>query len=343
MKYKNCTIQKRKNCNTWWTRIRINGQQYTISGKTQKECYQNLKNFYNETVKPKVIQSYTLKQWKKEWIETYKKDSKQTTLIQFKYLDKHTASIENIKLKNIKAIQILKILNEINAQRQKQKLYEYLKDIFDKAYKNKLIEENPLTLIEKPKYKKITQSKSLSLEQEREFIKACTSHNNGDFYLVMLYQGFRKGECLGLKMNDIDFSNNTIRIDESINDDTKETTTKNTQSIRICPMFERTKKILLKYKDLNKEQRLFTLSKKSQYKYYKEILENASLPHFKIHELRHTFITRCQEQNIPEFIIQSWVGHEIGSVVTKKVYTHTTESSIKKNFDIMNSYFDNQN
>ena len=43
-------------------------------------------------------------------------------------------------------------------------------------------------------------------------------------------------------------------------------------------------------------------------------------------DMRTTFITRCTELGIPEFVIQSWVGHKIGSKVTKDSYTtHNTE------------------
>lgn len=43
MKYKGLTIQKRKDCNSWYTRYRKNGKQFFISGKTQQECYDKLK------------------------------------------------------------------------------------------------------------------------------------------------------------------------------------------------------------------------------------------------------------------------------------------------------------
>ena len=47
--------------------------------------------------------------------------------------------------------------------------------------------------------------------------------------------------------------------------------------------------------------------------------------HVKTKDLRSTFITRCQESDIPEYAIQSWVGHRIGSKVTSSVYTKYNE------------------
>ena len=52
--------------------------------------------------------------------------------------------------------------------------------------------------------------------------------------------------------------------------------------------------------------------------------------------MRFTFITRCQEQNIPEFVIQAWCGHQIGSKVTKQVYTKYKASDNSKYINIFN-------
>ena len=53
--------------------------------------------------------------------------------------------------------------------------------------------------------------------------------------------------------------------------------------------------------------------------------------------MRSTFITRRQEMNIPEFIIQSWVGHKIGSRVTCSVYTKHNDEIDFKYINIFNS------
>ena len=57
---------------------------------------------------------------------------------------------------------------------------------------------------------------------------------------------------------------------------------------------------------------------------------------YTIKTLRFTFITKCQEANIPEHIIQKWVGHEIGSQVTKKVYTKVRQQAEVENIKIYN-------
>lgn len=52
--------------------------------------------------------------------------------------------------------------------------------------------------------------------------------------------------------------------------------------------------------------------------------------------MRFAFITRCQEENIPEFIIQAWCGHQIGSNVTKQTYTKYNAEDNNKYINILN-------
>lgn len=47
MKYRNVSIIKHKNCNTWYARFRCNGKQHYISAKTQQDCYDKLKKSLN--------------------------------------------------------------------------------------------------------------------------------------------------------------------------------------------------------------------------------------------------------------------------------------------------------
>ena len=70
--------------------------------------------------------------------------------------------------------------------------------------------------------------------------------------------------------------------------------------------------------------------------FHKITKELCSKTKYKIHSLRHTFITRCQEANIPLHIIQRWVGHNIGSEVTTRVYTHTRELAELENIKRLN-------
>ncbi len=99
------------------------------------------------------------------------------------------------------------------------------------------------------------------------------------------------------------------------------------------PLFNSTKEILNKYK--NVKGRIFNISYNQIDEHTREIKKETGIS-FSTKFMRYTFITRCGEQSIPEFIIQSWVGHKIGSKVTKQVYTKFNAEDNSKYIDILN-------
>ncbi len=343
MKYQGITIHKNKTCDTWYTRFRVGGKQYYISARTQKECLEKLKKALNKKKHEYFMaqseennkKSITLLEWYYKWLDLYKVNKvKQATIEDYeKTLKLIDNNILNKRLRDIKIIEVLENLNHINAERQRQKAYEFLFMVMEKARINDYVEKNIMENIEKPKHKK-KNSQPLTRELEEKLINACKTVLHGDYFLVCLYQGLRKGECLAITTEDIDFEKNTLSINKSVNDKNQFDTTKNEQSNRVIPLFERTKALLLKY--IGTTGRIFNFTSKIIQKALKKI--NAEIDyHLKIKDLRSTFITRCQEMNIPEFAIQSWVGHTIGSKVTKTVYTKYNAQDNTKYINIFNN------
>ena len=333
MKYKGISIIKNKTCNTWSARPRINGKQIYISARTQKECYNKLKKAFLNQDTYKENTKITLEQWYYKWLELYKKNTKEETKRDYFNLMKNLENIKNKPIENISVEDIIKILNSMKAERQKQKVYELLNMLFKKALDNEIITKNIITRIDKPKHTK-ENGKALTHAQEGIFIKECQKIKYGDLYLVALYQGLRKGEVLGITNEDIDFKNNTLRINKAINIHNKFDTTKNKFSERTMPLFDKTKELLLKYK--NTKGRIFNISYNKINNYTQKLNELINFK-FSIKYMRFTFITRCQEQNIPEFIIQAWCGHQIGSNVTKQTYTKYNAEDNSKYINILNN------
>ena len=342
MKYRGITIIKNTKCNTWSARPTINGKQIYLSAKTQQECYTKLKAVLNKqqkaeaknTIKTKNKKTLTLIEWFEKWKSLYKSEVRQTTISDYNSSFKHLKQIQNIPIDKITSIQIQEEINKINGSSAKQKNYELLKMIFEKATNNELIMRNPMITIDKPKYKRINGN-ALTNEDEKQ-LEQLLKQNNDDYFLVCLYQGLRRGECLALTINDIDFNNKTITINKSVNVNDKIDKTKKYYSIRIIPLFEQTEKILTKYKNIT--GRIFPFTIKKVQNKFKEYSDKFSM-RYTIHSLRHTFITKCQEQNIPLHIIQKWVGHVKGSNITQNVYTHARQEIEAENIRKMNNLF----
>lgn len=339
LKYKGIKVHKNIYSNSYYARFRKNGKQHFVSAKTKKLCYERLKDKYIQVEKEEKFNnnSITFIDWYYKWLDLYKLNKvKQATVEDYekslKYIPDH---FKESKLVLISVEDVLIVLNLIERPRTRQKVFELLSMMFDKAEKHDIISKNIMLRVDKPKHEK-QNSQPLTKEQQEDFIFACNSVLHGDYFLVCLYQGLRKGEALAITREDVDFKNKTLRINKSINKNNCFDTTKNKQSNRIMPLFDKTIQVLLKYQNISGEKRIFNFSPKIQRKALNKINEKLSF-HIKTKDLRTTFITRCQENNIPEFIIQSWVGHKIGSKVTSSVYTKHNPEIDFKYINIFNS------
>lgn len=335
MKFQGKTIFKNKRCNTWYTRYRVQGKQYYISGRTQKEVLKTLKQKLNyvKKEKQKII---TLSDWYKQWLQMFKIGKvKEVTIKDYEKTIKYISSnIFNSDIKNITSLQINGLLNQITLERTAQKVYELLNALFSKAKDYEVIPKNIMDIIDKPKHTR-ERGIALSLEEQAKFIEECPKHIHGDIFLVIMFQGLRIGECLGITGNDIDLTNYTLNINKAINQQGQIDTTKNTQSNRIIPIFKNCIPLLEKYKDYG-DKRIFNFSYYIPQKKLKEIIKRIGIRNISLHDLRHTFITNCKNKNIPEHIIQSWVGHTIGSSVTSKIYTHINQEDISNYIEQFN-------
>jgi integrase len=285
---------------------------------------------------------YTLQEWFDEWLTSYKGNLRAVTSRNYRILfETHCAEIIDLPLPEITSVVLAKVINTMNGCKQaKDSMKSLLKQMFSIAHNEKLIESNPTLNLPRPKATPpIRARKALTPEQEQRFIKVALTNKKYEPLLICLLQGTRKGEMLALRPNDLDFDKNTLRIDESFDEQNPtDLLTKNTDSNRIMPMFELTRKILLKYKDHDPNKRIYGNHYSTKlYKAFYELQEKADLPKLCIHELRHTFITRCHEKKIDEMIVQRWVGHQIGSRMTKAVYTHISNDQEKEYIKLLNN------
>lgn len=328
LKLQGKSIVKNKKCDTWYTRYRENGVQYYISGKSQKEVYEKLKQQLGLTTTARPNRNITLGKWYKKWVETFKVNVvKKTTIVSYESSMKHIdKSLLNMPIRQISAFDIIANLNKVKEERSKQKVYELLNALFEKAYNLQMIPFNIVRQIDKPKHIR-EEGIALSQSEQKVFIENCKKDSKyGDLFLVTLYQGLRIGEVLGITGNDIDLVNNTLKIDKAFTNGEMDTT-KNQQSNRVMPLFKGTRAILEKYVS-RKDRRVFVKSRTSIGEALKGMCRKCEIREIFMHDLRHTFITNCKLKNIPEYVIQTWVGHKIGSKVTSSVYTHTNIEDI---------------
>ena len=337
MKYKGKTIAKRKD-GRWCARYRIDGKVKSVYGHTQAECLTKLKEALKQPTRknnPKITDKTKLGEWITKWLELYKTNKlKKSTLEQMKRYLKSVKPIAEKRLSELSAIDLQEWLNDIDAPRKREKLYVMIKDALNKAVKNKLIKDNPMDAVDKPKIQR-KQSQALNKEDEERFVAVCHELPQGNLYLMCLYEGLRLGEAMALTWSDINFEKRTITINKNIERDGTLGTPKTATSNRIIPLFSKTNALLHSMKRGKDNERIFPDAMKTYQNHIARLSKQLGLDGVHVHTLRHTFATRCAEAGIAVKVVQKWLGHSTVQM-TLNVYTHVNpdfEAEMVEKFD----------
>lgn len=184
------------------------------------------------------------------WLETYGK--KELTPATYE-LNEKTVSREwlpalgFLPINQVRGFHIQKIINDLEKRGLKpktiQKYFSEVSTVFTRAYKLEIIENNPCRRVTLPRNEKENELHAFSPIQAETFLKACETgivvhhdekiRKNGRiipaydelmeipfqflvYFTIAIYSGFRRGEMIGLRWNNIDFEKHTITIDHAI-------------------------------------------------------------------------------------------------------------------------------
>ena len=275
--------------------------------------------------------SYLLfeKKYSENTIKSYKRDLKKFQ----KYFNN-----KNIKTINKKDIQnYIEYLGKELEEKSVSRNISTLKSFYKYQKMNKEIDKNPMETITNPKLKK-TLPKVLS---EEEVNKLLDINLNNDFdyrnkaMLELMYSsGLRVSELINLKVNDIDLSNESVRI---FGKGSKE---------RIVPLNEYTVDALKIYitshrKELFKHGEndyLFLnnhglkMTRQGFFKILKKIAKEKIIKtDFSPHTLRHSFATHLLKYGADLRSIQELLGHS--DISSTQIYTHISNEKLKKNYE----------
>ena len=210
-------------------------------------------------------------------------------------------------------------------------LYNYLCD-------EDIIKINPCDGIKLPKLEKKLPD-YLSIEDVSKLLNIKTTnpldHRNKAMLELLYASGMRISELLDLKMQNIDYKNEYIRV---MGKGKKE---------RIIPLASITFKYLNEY--VNNQRKFILKTKSSDYIFINNYGERMSRQgFFKIlkkicktqginkeispHTLRHSFATHLLNNGADLRIIQELLGHE--DISTTEIYTHISKEKIKSDYDL---------
>ncbi len=307
---KTAHIRQKEN-GTYEIRYRRDGLNLSVSsknlGEAKERFIQALCTAKTETMSDKTF----FGQYAMQWLEVVKKPQiKENTYSDYLLMFKAHIfpRFGKMRLRDVKPIDVQKLLNGLcdkKTFRIAEKVYVLLNALFAFAVAEDLISKNPLSLIRKPKYE-TKHGQALTIEEERTFVEKCISSFSPCRYafIFLLFTGIRRSE-----IDSVQISSQWVTV---VTSKTRKGAAEKTRKIPISPMLRPFLPFMTRE---NLSHKLDTLTRG-----FSKLMQGRHL-----HELRHTFITRCQECGISRELTSLWAGHKADNTMTSNVYTHFSE------------------
>lgn len=306
-----------------------NGKQIRkyVTADTRKECSDKAREIEQDIADGRFINIKNIRftKWMDQWLELNKGRLSPSTFLTYKkyYVEIHFKPyFKNLKLSQVNEI-ILK--NYISEKLQTlssttvRKHFLVLRKMLGDVLKHK----NPAQYIEVPKVKKYVPH----VVTENEFAEILNS-SKGTHYEIVIYLaawcGLRRGEICALKWDDIDFTNGTIRIDETLVKSESGYIFKPPKSdngYRTIQAPNTLMNALLEYRKNNMDStRIINLSPDTISHYMSDLRKKLGIDKVRFHDNRHYHSNWLYEHGIPDHHAAQRMGHDINTL--KRIYQH---------------------
>ncbi|MCD8121284.1 MAG: site-specific integrase [Clostridiales bacterium] len=319
----------------------------------------------------------TIDDWFRTWIREYKSMTvKQGTV--GVYEDTYRAYIKDAlgrkKLKDLRPEQIQALYNKLNLDGYSHSTIELvsvvLGGLYKQAYKNQLIQKNPVPLATLPKAVDTVRQRVLTAEEQEIFLQIARKRKYSLAYELALSTGMRSGEVRGLRWEDIDFDKRLIHVTGTLVQNRYgfyRDLPKTKSSLRDIPMLDNVYQLLEKWREEQSERRNMLgadwrateefkdlvvatdmgapLGKSYLNKGIKTIIKHIEsetekpFEYITFHGLRHTFATRCIENGMEPQVLKAIMGHSKLSM-TMDLYAHVLPDAKLKEMEKIAGLFE---
>jgi integrase len=223
-----------------------------------------------------------------------------------------------------------------------RRLHANLRRALNIAVRWQLIHSNPVALVDPPSIPH-SEVKPYDLAEARAFLKAVQGRRLEARWVIGIALGLRQGEVLGLRWDDVDLTNGTLRVVAQLQRDAEtgrlvRVETKTARSRRTLPLPESVRTVLREHRERQTTERLdadswedetlvFTtrlgtpIHPRNDYRSFRELIRQANLRRVRIHDLRHTAASVLLAQGVPARVVMEILGHSQISV-TLNTYAH---------------------
>jgi integrase len=165
-------------------------------------------------------------------------------------------------------------------------------------------------------------------EEAWALVGAAASEQDGAIFLTSAFAGLRLGELVGLRVGDVDFEAEAIRVLGSVDPKAGRGTTKGGRG-RSVPMVPELAQALARQlvdRDATEDEPLFPgqgggyLDGSALRRRYRAAQKRAGLRPLRLHDLRHTFGSLAARAAVSTRELQEWMGHADAKTTAR--YTH---------------------
>lgn len=294
-------------------KVPISGSSKNLDIAVQRFLENLVQTDRNAEKKKPAVQRVTFIEFAEKWFELVKKPTVKANTYQ-SYLDVYYKHIkpfmEDKEITELTAMGIQPLFSNLynKGQTKTAELIRLiLNPIFKAAIAERLIAFNPMDGVQILRHHS-KSSTALTYDEETAFLIELSNSPYRLTFVLMLYGGMRRAELPSVRIsgNWVIVKNAKKRLSDIQTE----------RKIPITPMLSR-------YLQGVSEHEL-----KEAIGYDSDVLTHnfkRLCPSHHLHELRHTFITRCQECGVAREVVSVWAGHAADNTMTSNVYTHFSE------------------
>lgn len=253
-----------------------------------------------------------------QWLELRKPIIKETTYEHYESVFRANVfpAYNGRRVDELKQSDCQELINcyiEQKKYRTADKIYQALKAVFEFALGEELIERSPMRFIKPPQYEE-QNGVALTMEEERDFLRLLAESKCDEVIkhalIFLLYTGARRSELAGARIEGDFISVICAKVRKGFN-----------EKRRLIPITPK----LAAWMRAFKLEKMRGVRPDALTQAFKRLM-----PAHHLHELRHTFITRCQECGVPREVVSVWAGHAADGTQTSTVYTHFSREFMKE-------------
>ena len=297
-------------------------------GKSVEEVEAKRDAYYAQGSRPSLCaQSYTLEEWLWKWFDHHLPELKPATRESYRYTIKliGAGSLGTMDISTILAYDIECCLRKLKEDGYSSSMISKVRGILHQALRsaeaNKLIEKNPVPLVEKMRRDPPRNKDAFTADEVRLLMEKLPQTLVGWAIRILLATGMRKQELLALEPRHVAEDGSTIRVEQAltrIKGTAVISTPKSFDSYRTIPVPRNVRYYAVMLRKYGGVQFLFESPKKpgepANPSYFDDLFRKAleSVEGVRIltpHCCRHTYVSQMQALGVNLETIQSMVGH----------------------------------